>query len=104
MAVGRGSKRVRAPAYKVYHLPHTTSYQTHTTALSHKDDEQVLSRPLAWSPLTSFPALAPLSPQEGQDTKSLKPYVGTVMTATLSFDRRVIDEAIAGQFLQVREE
>jgi len=36
----------------------------------------------------------------GQDVGSLKPYSATVMTATLSFDRRVLDEALAGQFLQ----
>lgn len=53
MAVGRGSKRVRAPAY---------------------------------------------SP--GQDRAALKPYAATVMTATLSFDRRVMDDAVAAQFLQ----
>jgi pyruvate dehydrogenase E2 component (dihydrolipoamide acetyltransferase) len=38
---------------------------------------------------------------EGQDPSTLKPYTATVMTATLSFDRRVIDDAVAGQFLQV---
>ena len=53
MAVGRGSKRVRVPAY---------------------------------------------SP--GQDARALKPYAATVMTATLSFDRRVMDDAVAAQFLQ----
>lgn len=53
MAVGRGSKRVRVPAY------------------------------------------AP-----GQDAKALKPYTATIMTATLSFDRRVLDDAVAAQFLQ----
>ena len=36
----------------------------------------------------------------GQDVGSLKPYSATVMTATLSFDRRVLDEALAAQFLQ----
>jgi pyruvate dehydrogenase E2 component (dihydrolipoamide acetyltransferase) len=38
--------------------------------------------------------------EEGQDAAKVKPYVATVMTATLSFDRRVIDDAIAGQYLQ----
>jgi len=33
--------------------------------------------------------------------KPPKPYVATVMTACLSYDRRVIDEATAGQFMQV---
>ena len=54
MAVGRGSKKVRVPAY-----------------------------------------------QPGQSPKDMKPYSATVMTATLSFDRRVIDDAVAAQFLQV---
>ncbi|EWM21801.1 pyruvate dehydrogenase component x [Nannochloropsis gaditana] len=35
-----------------------------------------------------------------QHAGNLKPYTATVMTATLSFDRRVLDEALAAQFLQ----
>jgi pyruvate dehydrogenase E2 component (dihydrolipoamide acetyltransferase) len=42
--------------------------------------------------------VAPYAP--GQDAKALKPYSATVMTATLSFDRRVLDDAVAAQFLQ----
>lgn len=56
------------------------------------------------SPASSDLSLSPFNKwamQEGQNAKELKPYVSTVMTATLSFDRRVLDEAIAAQFLQV---